>query len=167
VLSRRNLSYPSCRSTPNSRRFNRLQPLYALFPTPVLCFQQLAASFPKTPGWGGTLRHLSDLCVSLPCLPRASRGASKVFRPRRSLCCAFSRLRARNPFASYHIPANPAISSNYALFCATALRYPLCFQELPHSFYRHGGDPLLTNPGLSSLANRHAAPLSTTLHSLS
>jgi len=29
---------------------------------------------------------------------------------------AFSRLQARNPFASYHIPVTPAVSSNYALF---------------------------------------------------
>jgi len=52
VLSRRNLSYPSRRSTPNSSLINRLEPLCFLFPTPVLCFQQLATSFPKTPGVG-------------------------------------------------------------------------------------------------------------------
>jgi hypothetical protein len=52
VLSRRNLSYPSRRSTPNSSLINRLEPLCFLSPTPVLCFQQLAASFPKTPGVG-------------------------------------------------------------------------------------------------------------------
>src|SRR5216684_4956889 len=52
VLSRRNLSYPSRRSTPNYRPVNLLRPLHPLFATPVLCFQQLAASFPKTPGWG-------------------------------------------------------------------------------------------------------------------
>ena len=44
-----------------------------------------------------------------------------------------------NSFASYHIPANPAVSCDYALFCATARRYPSCSQWLPHSFYRHGG----------------------------
>jgi hypothetical protein len=52
VLSRRNLSYPSRRSTPNPRSVNLLQPLGALFATPVLCFQQLAASFHKIPGGG-------------------------------------------------------------------------------------------------------------------
>ena len=52
MLSRRNLSYPSRRSTPNYRPVNLLRPLHPLFATPVLCFQQLAASFPKTPGWG-------------------------------------------------------------------------------------------------------------------
>ena len=45
-------------------------------------------------------------------------------------------------FASYHIPATPAVSCNYALFCATALRYPSYSQGFPHSFYRHeGGTP--------------------------
>src|SRR5712691_3366438 len=52
VLSRRNLSYPSRRSSPNSRPFNLLQPLSPLSAAPLLCFQQLAASFPKTPGVG-------------------------------------------------------------------------------------------------------------------
>jgi hypothetical protein len=56
VSSRRNLSYPSRRSTPNSRPVNRLQPLCSPFVAPVLCFQQLAASFPKTPGVGVPLR---------------------------------------------------------------------------------------------------------------
>jgi hypothetical protein len=37
---------------PNPRPFKRLQPLCPLFPAAVLCFQWLAASFPKTPGWG-------------------------------------------------------------------------------------------------------------------
>ena len=56
VLSRRNLSYPSCRSSLNPRPVNLLQPLWALFAAPVLCFQQLAASFCKTPGMGVPLR---------------------------------------------------------------------------------------------------------------
>ncbi len=50
MFSRRNLSYPSRRSSPNPRRLNILQPLGALFSAPVLCFQHLAASFSKTPG---------------------------------------------------------------------------------------------------------------------
>jgi hypothetical protein len=33
------------------------------FSTPLVCFQSLAASFCKTPGWG-TLRNLCVLCVS-------------------------------------------------------------------------------------------------------
>jgi hypothetical protein len=52
VLSRRNLADASPRSSLNPRLFNHLQPLCLLFPTPGLCFQQLAASFPKHPGWG-------------------------------------------------------------------------------------------------------------------
>ena len=34
-----------------------LQPLCSRFPTPVVCFQQLTASFHKTPGWGWSSSH--------------------------------------------------------------------------------------------------------------
>jgi len=68
-----------------------------------------------------------------------------VLRPQRSPCCPFSRLQTLNSFASYHIPATPAVSCDYALFCATARRYPLPFQELAHSFYHHGGVPSATS----------------------
>ena len=46
------LSYRSRRSSLNPRPVNLLQPLDSLFLTPILCFQQLAASFHKTPGVG-------------------------------------------------------------------------------------------------------------------
>src|SRR5258707_364142 len=69
VLSRTNLAHCSHNSSRNPRPFNLLQPLASPFATPVLCFQQLAASFPKTPGWG-----VHSLCGNpfLPRLPRAS-----------------------------------------------------------------------------------------------
>ncbi len=35
-----------------------------------------------------------------------------------------ARVQACKSFASYHIPATPAFSCDYALFCATARRYP-------------------------------------------
>ncbi len=41
-----------------------LQPLGSTFPASGVCFQQLAASFAKTPGWGVSLRQLSALCAS-------------------------------------------------------------------------------------------------------
>ena len=66
VLSRRNLSYPSRRSSPNSCLINRLEPLYFLFPTPALCFQQLAASFPKTPGVGVPQHFFAELPFVAP-----------------------------------------------------------------------------------------------------
>ena len=59
---------------------------------------------------------------------------------RRSYIPTFQTLRAAvKPFAAYHIPATPAVSCNYTLFRATAGPYPACSQQLPHSFYRHGG----------------------------
>src|SRR5260370_1637078 len=69
VLSRTNLAHCSHNSSRNPRPFNLLQPLASPFATPVLCFQQLAASLPKTPGWG-----VHSLCGNpcLPSLPRAS-----------------------------------------------------------------------------------------------
>ncbi len=91
-------------------------------------------------------KSLSSLPVYPPAALRrplpTTPSASSVLRSQRSLCCAFSRLRALNLFTSYHIPATPAVSCNYALFCPTALRYPSYFQWFPHSFYHHGGVPL-------------------------
>jgi len=89
-----------------------LNSLVALFATPVLYFQWLAASFRKTPGGG---------------YPASVQSSGS---PQRA-----------NPFASYHIPATPAFSCDYALFCATAARQTLSPQELTHSFHRNGGVP--------------------------
>src|SRR6266446_9845554 len=70
VLSRRNLADASRPSSLNPRLFNRLQPLGSAFPTRVLCFQQLAASFPKTPGVGVPLR--GDRCTEAQKCPSVS-----------------------------------------------------------------------------------------------
>ena len=73
MLSRTNLSYPSRHSSSNPRPVNLLQPLCALFATPGLCFQQLAASFCKTPGVGVPLRDgrctEAQKCPSVSPLP--------------------------------------------------------------------------------------------------
>ena len=89
-----------------------LNSLVALFATPVLYFQWLAASFRKTPGFG---------------YPASVQSSGS---PQRA-----------NPFASYHIPATLAFSCDYALFCATAARQTLSPQEFTHSFHRNGGVP--------------------------
>src|SRR5437660_5985 len=39
-----------------------------------------------------------------------------------------------NPFASYHIHVTPAVSGDYALFCATATSQTIAYQEVTHSF---------------------------------
>ncbi len=70
MLSRRNLSYPFRRSSLNSRSVNLLQPLCSSSVAPVLCFQQLAASFPKTPGVGVPLR--GDCCTEAQKCPPVS-----------------------------------------------------------------------------------------------
>src|SRR5712675_927246 len=49
---------------------------------------------------------------------------------------------SNNPFPSYHMPVTPIPSSTYALFSVTALPQLPWDQQLPHSFYRHGGVPL-------------------------
>src|SRR6266478_5203152 len=68
---------------------------------------------------------------------------------------------------SYHLHVNQAISTNYALFCATGIRHLPCFQHLPHSFVVDRGwyppvhtvstpaSPSCFEPGL---------PIHTTLH---
>jgi hypothetical protein len=48
-------------------------------------------------------------------------------------------VQSRNSRASYHIPATLAVSCSYTLFCATAHGYLPYSQQLPHSFYCHGG----------------------------
>ena len=49
-------------SSPNPRPVNLLQPLLPYSAASALCFQQLAASFPKTPGWGAPLCELAS-CI--------------------------------------------------------------------------------------------------------
>ena len=49
---------------------------------------------------------------------------------------------SNNPFPSYHMPVTPIPSSTYALFSVTALPQLPWNQQLPDSFYRHGGVPL-------------------------
>jgi hypothetical protein len=89
-----------------------LNSLAALFATPILCFQWLAASFRKTPRGMG--------------IPDGSAGPFGM----------------PTPLLPNHIPATPVVSCNYALFRATARSYPSSSQRLPHSFYRHGGGTL-------------------------
>ena len=45
----------------------------------------------------------------------------------------------RNSLASYYIHVTLPASCTYTLFCATARVYLPYSQQLPHSFYRHGG----------------------------
>jgi hypothetical protein len=59
-------------------------------------------------------------------------------------------------FTCYHIHSTPAVSCNYALFCATAPTYPSDFQSVPHSFYRNGGVP----PRWRPLAAKVPVPVS-------
>src|SRR6266436_7441222 len=114
-LPRRKFSCPSRRSIPNSRPVNRLQPLGAFSVAPVLCFQQLAASFPKILRWG---------------VPRFPFQLRNTHYPLSTFV---------NSFVSYHMHVSQAFSCNYALFCATARRYLPYFQEPAHSFDRHRG----------------------------
>ena|SRR6266446_4248593 len=114
-LPRRKFSCPSRRSIPNSRPVNRLQPLGTFSVAPVLCFQQLAASFPKILRWG---------------VPRFPFQLRNTHYPLSTFV---------NSFVSYHMHVSQAFSCNYALFCATARRYLPYFQEPAHSFDRHRG----------------------------
>src|SRR6266852_1055849 len=70
-----------------------------------------------------------------------------------------SSTKPRKFFPSYHIPATPAVSCDYALFCATAPRYPPYSQWLPHSFALNGNfffrQPFSC---VHSFSLRHSAP---------
>ncbi len=112
---------PRCVSHAVSCYCALLNSLAALFATPILCFQQLAHSF-----------------VTLG----LSAGVDED-SPRRR--CLYGTPLHTNSFASYHIPATPAVSCSCALFRATARSYPSYFQQLPHSFYRHGGGTPVTS----------------------
>src|SRR4029077_3995599 len=67
-------------------------------------------------------------------------------------------------FIAYHIPASPVFSCNCALFCAMGIRYSLCFQYFPHSFYRHRGwyPPPSLSPRRWAAMNGEVAPLGRT-----
>ena len=81
-------------------------------------------------------------------LPHASRrhagvpSATSVFRARCPLCCAFSLfpgLEHANSFASYHIPATPAVSCNYALFALFSALRSFVFNSLQPLLEKHPG----------------------------
>ena len=156
-LPRRNLPCPSRRSSPNSRPVNVLQPLGSLFPTPVLCFQQLAASFPKTPGWGVPLRNLCDLCVSaLSFVFALVRSSWRFLCPplttfRINTCKSVSKQRTLTPFRmnTYEKPGGVRLqtagleSQAAPVLCATWRLYPLCPHSIAHTSRHHGGVPLV------------------------
>jgi hypothetical protein len=111
-----------CRRLPRPGRggksipFIRLQPLCALFVAPVLCFQQLAASFHKTPGVG----------VSPQSSPLESATSSLFFRAQ--LQQAFSKV----AFRSASVPSVSLWQSN-----SLALFPQLLYFHL-HPIYRNG-----------------------------
>ncbi len=104
MSSRRNLSYPSRRSSPNSRPVNRLQPLCPSSVAPVLCFQRLAASFPKTPGVGVPLR--GDCCTEVQKCPSVSPLPATLTHSvsRKSFPCHSYAPKFFSPLATRHSP---------------------------------------------------------------
>ena len=113
-LARGKLPCPSRRSNPNS--------------CPLILLQTLLHSQSRQPLWNQANPN------SFAKIPRFSFQPPTAHYPLPIFV---------NSFASYHIPANPAVSCDYALFCTTARRHPSYFQWLPHSFYRHGGVPFV------------------------
>ena len=113
--------------------------------TPLRCRSELPLRL--TRGLTDLERPTSNLCVCPSSAPRSV--ISHILSSFRILPVAsgvalstfWTPASSTNSFAAYHIPANPAVSCNYALFCATASCYPLFLHELAHSFHRHGGVP--------------------------
>jgi len=125
VLSRRNLAYSSHSSSPNPRPVNLLQPLGALFAAPVRCFQQLAASFPKTPGVGVPRRGgrctEAQNCPSVSPLPATLTHSA----PRKSFpchSCANTRDRGVTPRPKSFSP----LATRHSPLVLTPLRINTC-----------------------------------------
>jgi hypothetical protein len=146
VLPRTVSSYPSRRSTPNCRCFNELQPLASLFAVPVLYFQRLAASFPKTPGVGGTL-HNSPFGIS-KLRPLFSHYVSPTYPHRRRLALRFSffvsRFRFYPPF----------------VFITLRIAFPVCPPDAWRatlSFHNHPHCPGVSPSGCATIPTfRHS-----------
>src|SRR5260370_42269966 len=69
VMLARQITLQSSPNQHNSFASMFLEPLCSLFATLFLCFQRLAASFRKTPGWG------------VPCRCRSLTASRKIFVP--------------------------------------------------------------------------------------
>jgi len=122
-----------------------VSPFSSSFPPQPRVYSRNQLLLPSSASRGANISPFSARCAYFPSqrglvypAPSVYPEFRRVLRSQRSPCCAFSRLRVLNPFASYHIPATPAVSCDYALFCATARRHPSYFQWFPHSFDRHG-----------------------------
>jgi hypothetical protein len=80
-----------------------LQPLSSLFASLSLCFQQLAASFRKTPGWGGTSTLPRHAWLPPDLLPR------RPFTPSSERPLSLSSLECADP---QNVPATPLESAD-------------------------------------------------------
>jgi hypothetical protein len=108
--------------------FKRLQPLCPLSPTPILCFQQLRASFCKTPGWG--LPNTPAPSFVPP--SHAPRGAS--------IPCAVSRLRILPVTAGVYYPSRV---SDFSAVAPHPIASPFVFIFLRIAF---PATPFLSQP---------------------
>jgi hypothetical protein len=101
VSSADTLPHPPRQS--NSFAPMRLQPLSSLFASPSLCFQQLAASFRKTPGVGGTPTLPRHAWLPPDLLPR------RPFTPSSGRSLSLSSLECADP---QNVPATPLESAD-------------------------------------------------------
>src|SRR5258707_12765141 len=143
MFFRKNPSFPARRSTPNYRPVNLLRPLHPLFATPVLCFQQLAASFPKTPGWGVARFPFQPPTAHCPLL--TTRSPLSTFRM--NTCKSVSKQRTLTTFRMNTYAKQGeggggrglGSSFAFAVKCAPWRLYPQCAQSIAHTSRHHGG----------------------------
>ncbi len=97
-----------------------------------------ANSFVRMP-----LPPLGFSCLSFASSRRLFSMACSLFVQKRGVGMPLSTPSRRrvpiNSFASYYIRVTRAVSCDYAFFCATATTQTIAYQEVTHSFYRHGG----------------------------
>jgi len=137
VMLARQITLPNTPNQANSFAPALLQPLGSLIAISVVCFQQLAASFAKIPGWGvpafvtccteaQKCRFLSPLAATL------THSLS-----RKSFAChSYENTRDGVPLRSRH----PLLTTHYSLFVAPLFSYSyellfpqrLCFHNHPH-----------------------------------
>jgi hypothetical protein len=97
---------------------NRLAPLFSFPSTRPLCFQHLAASFPKTPGWGVPPPVLRNL---RPPRPRSSPPKSSTASPTDRWSCESTRLVGAQPACDRQqrcAPACPDVGAQGRRVCA-------------------------------------------------
>jgi hypothetical protein len=149
VFSRRNLAYPSRRSSLNPRPVNLLQPLVQLQKSQLLCNQ----GNPIYPPWRDSCLPRAPLAKGCKCTRTATLNTFRI-----NTCKSVSKQKTLTPFRintyekqggrgvllqTVGLESATSLLATQAtpVTCATWRLYPLCPQSIAHTSCRHGGVP--------------------------